>query len=71
MINHTYVKKDAVVIDVGINVDENGKLCGDVDFSDLEGTASAATRFRRCRRRDDGGFGTASGARSTDETGKK
>ena len=43
MINHTYVKKDAVVIDVGINVDENGKLCGDVDFADLEGTASAAT----------------------------
>ena len=33
MINHTYVKKDAVVIDVGINVDENGKLCGDVDFA--------------------------------------
>ena len=26
-----------------INVDENGKLCGDVDFADLEGTASAAT----------------------------
>ena len=25
------------------NVDENGKLCGDVDFADLEGTASAAT----------------------------
>ena len=43
MINHTYVKKDAVVIDVGINIDENGKLCGDVDFADLEGTASAAT----------------------------
>ena len=43
MINHTYVKKDAVVIDVGINVDENGKLCGDVDFADLDGTASAAT----------------------------
>lgn len=43
MINHTYVKQDAVVVDVGINVDENGKLCGDVDFADLEGTASAAT----------------------------
>ena len=26
------VKDDAVVIDVGINRDENGKLCGDVDF---------------------------------------
>ena len=28
---------------LGSNVDENGKLCGDVDFADLEGTASAAT----------------------------
>ncbi len=26
------VKEDAVVIDVGMNRDENGKLCGDVDF---------------------------------------
>ena len=26
------LKEDAVVIDVGINRDENGKLCGDVDF---------------------------------------
>ena len=43
MLNGDYVAQDAVVIDVGINVDENGKLCGDVDFADLEGTASAAT----------------------------
>ena len=27
-----YIKDGAVVIDVGINRDENGKLCGDVDF---------------------------------------
>ena len=27
-----YIKNGAVVIDVGINRDENGKLCGDVDF---------------------------------------
>lgn len=26
------VKQDAVVIDVGMNRDENGKLCGDVDY---------------------------------------
>ncbi len=26
------VKEGAVVIDVGMNRDENGKLCGDVDF---------------------------------------
>ncbi len=43
MIDHTYVKRDAVVIDVGINVDADGKLCGDVDFSDIEGKAFAAT----------------------------
>lgn len=29
------VKPDAVVIDVGINREENGKLCGDVDFEDV------------------------------------
>ena len=26
------VKNGAVVVDIGINRDENGKLCGDVDF---------------------------------------
>lgn len=31
MVNESFVKKDAVVIDVGINVDSNGKMCGDVD----------------------------------------
>lgn len=30
------VKEDAVVIDVGINRDENGKLCGDVDFEHVK-----------------------------------
>ena len=43
MLDKESVGKDAVVIDVGINVDENGKLCGDVDFETLEGTASMAT----------------------------
>ena len=37
------VKEGAVVIDVGINRDENGKLCGDVDFDDVEKVASAIT----------------------------
>lgn len=32
MINENYIKEGAFVIDVGINVDENSKLCGDVDF---------------------------------------
>lgn len=43
MLDSSYVGDGAVVIDVGINVDENGKLCGDVDFDSLEGAASAAT----------------------------
>ena len=30
------VKENAVVVDVGINRDENGKLCGDVDFESVE-----------------------------------
>lgn len=38
-----YVKEGAVVIDVGINRDENGKLCGDVDYADVFDTASAIT----------------------------
>ncbi|MBE6766216.1 MAG: bifunctional methylenetetrahydrofolate dehydrogenase/methenyltetrahydrofolate cyclohydrolase FolD [Ruminococcaceae bacterium] len=33
----------AVVIDVGMNRDENGKLCGDVLFSEVEKKASAIT----------------------------
>lgn len=43
MINKDFVAQDAVVIDVGINVDENGNLCGDVDFQDIEGRVAIAT----------------------------
>ena len=35
MINRSYIKRNAVVIDVGINRDENGKLCGDVDLDNV------------------------------------
>ena len=31
MITQEYLSKDQIVIDVGINVDEDGNLCGDVD----------------------------------------
>jgi methylenetetrahydrofolate dehydrogenase (NADP+)/methenyltetrahydrofolate cyclohydrolase len=31
-IDATYVKKGATVIDVGMNRDKDGQLCGDVDF---------------------------------------
>lgn len=37
------VKEGAVVIDVGMNRDENGKLCGDVDFAAVSEVASAIT----------------------------
>jgi methylenetetrahydrofolate dehydrogenase (NADP+)/methenyltetrahydrofolate cyclohydrolase len=38
-----FVKEGATVIDVGINRDENGKLCGDVDFDDCIEIAGAIT----------------------------
>ncbi len=37
------VKEGAVVIDVGINRDENGKLCGDVDYEPVAAKASYIT----------------------------
>ncbi|MCP1638865.1 methylenetetrahydrofolate dehydrogenase (NADP+)/methenyltetrahydrofolate cyclohydrolase [Streptococcus gallinaceus] len=38
-----FVKEGAVVIDVGMNRDENGKLCGDVDFAQVSEVASHIT----------------------------
>lgn len=38
-----YVKEGAVVIDVGIHRNENGKLCGDVDFDSVAPRCSAIT----------------------------
>lgn len=43
MIDASYVKDGAVVIDVGIHRDENNKLCGDVDYASVEPVASAIT----------------------------
>lgn len=43
MITADYIKEGAVVIDVGINRDENGKLCGDVDFESVEPVCNAIT----------------------------
>ena len=42
-INDDYVGFGAVVIDVGINRDENGKLCGDVDYDDVWVKTNAIT----------------------------
>ncbi len=43
LIGAEYVKKGAVVIDVGIHRDENNRLCGDVKFDEVEPLASAIT----------------------------
>ena len=43
MIRGSWVKPGAVVIDVGMNRDENGKLCGDVDFDGVKEKAAAIT----------------------------
>ncbi len=39
----SFIKKGAVVIDVGMNRDENNKLCGDVDYEDVKDIVSAIT----------------------------
>ena len=43
MIDASYVKDGAVVIDVGIHRDADNKLCGDVDFESVEPIAEAIT----------------------------
>ena len=43
IITADYVKEGAVVIDVGMNRDENGKLCGDVDFESVKDKAGFIT----------------------------
>ncbi|MCI5774211.1 MAG: bifunctional methylenetetrahydrofolate dehydrogenase/methenyltetrahydrofolate cyclohydrolase FolD, partial [Erysipelotrichaceae bacterium] len=43
MITSEYVKEGAVVIDVGVNRDDNGKLCGDVDFEQVKDKCSLIT----------------------------
>jgi methylenetetrahydrofolate dehydrogenase (NADP+)/methenyltetrahydrofolate cyclohydrolase len=42
-INRSYIGHDRVVIDVGINRDVEGRLCGDVDFDDVKDDCSAIT----------------------------
>ena len=41
MIKAEWIKEGAVVIDVGINRDEHGKLCGDVDFEQVKDKVNA------------------------------
>jgi methylenetetrahydrofolate dehydrogenase (NADP+)/methenyltetrahydrofolate cyclohydrolase len=41
--DESYIKEGAVVIDVSINLDENGKLCGDCDYESMSKKAGAIT----------------------------
>ena len=43
MIGADFVRPGQVVLDVGINVDENGRLCGDVDYEAVKETVSRIT----------------------------
>lgn len=43
MIDADYIKPGAAVIDVGMDRDENGRLCGDVDFESAQAVAGAIT----------------------------
>jgi methylenetetrahydrofolate dehydrogenase (NADP+)/methenyltetrahydrofolate cyclohydrolase len=43
MLTGDFVKPGAAVIDVGMNRDAGGKLCGDVDFASAEKVAGAIT----------------------------
>ncbi len=43
LVKADWMRPGAVVIDVGMNRDEEGRLCGDVDFDEVEPVASAIT----------------------------
>lgn len=43
LITKDMIKKDAIIIDVGINRDTNNKICGDTDFESLKDIASYIT----------------------------
>lgn len=43
LVKKEWIKEGAVVIDVGMNRDEQGKLCGDVDLEDVIGRVSYIT----------------------------
>lgn len=43
LIKSDYIKEGAVIVDVGINRMEDGKLCGDVDFDDVKDKVSYIT----------------------------
>lgn len=47
VVDASYIKEDAVIIDVGVNRNDEGKLTGDVDFAAVEEKASYITPVPR------------------------
>lgn len=43
LIGKTHVKEGQIILDVGINADKNGKVCGDVDWKNVEGIVEMVT----------------------------
>lgn len=43
IVNEAYTNPNQVIVDVGINVDAEGNMCGDVDFANVEGKCAAIT----------------------------
>ena len=43
MVDERFAAPGQIVVDVGINVNAEGKLCGDVNFADVEPVAEAIT----------------------------
>ncbi len=43
VVDGSYLRAGQVVIDVGINVNEDGKLCGDVNYEEAERIVDAVT----------------------------
>lgn len=41
MVDTAYTNPKQIIVDVGTNVDQNGNLCGDVDYSSVYGAAGA------------------------------
>ncbi|MCR5530060.1 MAG: bifunctional 5,10-methylenetetrahydrofolate dehydrogenase/5,10-methenyltetrahydrofolate cyclohydrolase [Saccharofermentans sp.] len=47
MVTSDFVRPGQIVLDVGMNVDEEGKLCGDVDFAGVSETVDSITPVPR------------------------
>ncbi len=43
MVDQSYISDNQILIDVGVNFDENNKMCGDFDFDDVQNKVTAIT----------------------------